>query len=79
MEPNDALDYRRYDPKALLLVALQLYEIPVLQDRGPRVDVPPHYTVEVEGPGLYKLLDQGSVVAPFADLDELCRFILHFP
>ncbi len=60
-------------------MALQLYEIPVLQDNGPRVDVPPHYTVEVEGPGLYKLLDQGSVVAPFANLDELCSFILNSP
>jgi len=31
--------------------------------------------VEVEGPGLYKLLQGGQVVAPFSGVEELCRFI----
>jgi hypothetical protein len=32
--------------------------------------------VEVEPNGLYRLMSDGSVVAPFDDLDELSRFIL---
>ena len=33
------------------------------------------YSIEVEGPQLYKLLQQDQVVAPFASVEELCLFI----
>ena len=33
------------------------------------------YTIEVEGQQLYKLMQDRQVVAPFSDVEELCRFI----
>ncbi len=35
-----------------------------------------NYSIEVEPSGVFKLLDGDTVIAPFDDLDELCRFLL---
>jgi hypothetical protein len=64
------------DSTEILLDALQYYEIPVLSASGNYITVINDYSIEVEANGLYKLLDDGKVVAPFNDLDELCLFIL---
>ena len=61
-----------------LLDCLRHYEIEVLATQGQTVRVAKGYEIEVEANGLYKLLSEGSVVAPFDDLDELCRFILAY-
>jgi hypothetical protein len=31
--------------------------------------------IEIEANGIFKLRSEGLVIAPFADLDELCQFI----
>lgn len=64
------------DAKTILLGALQYYNIEILQDAGRDITVGKGYTIEVEANGLYKLCSDGQVVAPFDDVDELCRFIL---
>lgn len=56
--------------------ALVHYEIKVEDVTNWLVKLGNGYEIEVEANGLYKLMDQGQVVAPFDDLDELCRFIL---
>jgi hypothetical protein len=60
----------------ILKDALQYYEIPVLEMKDNLIKVIKEYSIEVENNGLYKLYADGDVVAPFDDLDELCRFIL---
>lgn len=64
------------DAKTILLGALQYYSIEVLQVTPQYITVGRGYTIEVEANGLYKLCSDGQVVAPFDDVDELCRFIL---
>jgi len=63
------------DPKEFLLFALQHFNLKVTAQQGKMVYLTGDYAVEVEGPGLYKLLQGGQVVAPFSGVEELCRFI----
>ncbi|MEO7308876.1 MAG: hypothetical protein ABIX01_00650 [Chitinophagaceae bacterium] len=60
----------------ILLEALECYGIQVLSVEGNQVCLPNNYTVEVESNGIYRLIDDGYVVAPFGELNELCQFIL---
>ncbi len=60
----------------ILTDALQYYGIPALLVKDKLVEVINGYSIEVESNGIYKLYSDGNVVAPFDDLDELCRFIL---
>jgi len=60
----------------ILLGALQFYEIEVLSVNRNHVKVQNNYEIEVEANGMYKLLDDGYIVAPFNDVNDLCRFIL---
>lgn len=62
-------------PLQLLLQALAHHQVEVLAIHPNRVEVAPDYDIEIEANGLYKLRSAGSVIAPFADLDELCDFI----
>jgi hypothetical protein len=64
-------------PLTVLLEALQFYEIEIISIDDNRVKVQNNYEIEVEKNGMYKLLDDGYVVAPFGDINELCRFILN--
>ena len=43
--------------------------------RGKHLDLAHGYVIEVEGDTLFKLLHEGSVVAPFDEVDELIGFI----
>ncbi|MGB3776816.1 MAG: hypothetical protein WA960_00550 [Tunicatimonas sp.] len=63
------------EAESLLRYALNHYGIAVLGSEQNTVQLAQGYQVEVEGPSLYKLLSDGAVVAPFADVDELCQFI----
>lgn len=65
----------KYDPKELLLLVLKSMEIEIHHDEGKFVAVQNGYTIEVERKSLYKLLHDGQVVAPFADVVEMCSFI----
>lgn len=62
-------------PKELLLLVLAGMDIPVLADEGQYVKVANGYTIEVEGQSLYKLTQHGQVIAPFADVVEMCEMI----
>lgn len=64
-----------YDPKEFLLFALNHFDIPVHAHEGKMVYMDMEYTIEIEGKNLYKLMQGGQVVAPFADVEELCNFI----
>jgi hypothetical protein len=66
------------DAKEILLDCLKYYEIPVLLVTGNHVNTIKGYSIEVETNGIYKLISDGSVVAPFDNLDELCTFILNY-
>lgn len=60
----------------ILLEALKFYQIEIVSVDGNLVKVQNNYEIEVEPNGLYKLSDDGYIVAPFKDINELCRFIL---
>ncbi len=61
-----------------LLEVLKVYEIEVLSIDDTHVKLQKNYEVQVEQNKLYKLIDDGYIVAPFCDLNnELCRFILN--
>ena len=72
---TDADIINQYDPKELLLLVLRGMEVEILNDNGKLVEVENGYTIEVEGKSLYKLLYKNQVVAPFADIVEMCGFI----
>ena len=63
------------DPKEFLLFALNHFDLEVLDHKGKMVYLQQAYTIEVEGRQLYKLLQGKQVIAPFSDVEELCRFI----
>ncbi len=60
----------------ILLEALKAYEIEVLAIEGNHVKLQNNYEIEVEKNKLFKLINDGYIVAPFSDLNDLCRFIL---
>jgi hypothetical protein len=61
--------------KAILVQALQASGIEILEDQGKWLQLEKEYSVEIEANGIFKLRSEGLVVAPFADVDELCQFI----
>ncbi len=63
-------------PLELLLEALKVYGIKVISVTGNHVKAQSNYEIEVEGNGLYKLLEDGYIIAPFDDVNELCLFML---
>lgn len=62
-------------PKERLLHTLQQFELSVNHHKGKMVYLEHGYTVEVEGEQLFKLLEDGYVVAPFNSVESLCDFI----
>ena len=60
----------------ILVDALTFYQIEIIGVKDNHVKVQNKFEIEVETNGLYKLYDDGYVVAPFDDINELCRFIL---
>ncbi|PUZ30018.1 hypothetical protein GA0116948_1013 [Chitinophaga costaii] len=64
------------EAKTDLLDALAFYQITIVEDNGQAVSVQNNYTIVIESNGLYKLKEEDLVIAPFNDLNALCRFIL---
>lgn len=62
--------------KERLLDALLYYNIEILETNANKIKIGRGYSIEIEQNGLLKLFSDGQVVAPFDDLDELCRFVL---
>lgn len=56
--------------------ALNYYHIEILSVNGSRITLGRGYEIELEANGIFKLLSNGQVVAPFNDVKELCQFIL---
>jgi hypothetical protein len=65
----------KYDPRELLLMVLNGMDVKIISESEKYVEVENGYTIEVEGKSLYKLMHRGQVVAPFADVVEMCGFI----
>jgi hypothetical protein len=59
-----------------LLDALKSNNIEIESVQDDRVRIKGTYEIEIEPNGMYKLLDDGYIVAPFNDAGKLCRFIL---
>ncbi|MEP7321222.1 MAG: hypothetical protein ABI761_04860 [Saprospiraceae bacterium] len=64
------------NPVEKLMEALKFYNIEVISINENKVKVPPNFEIEIEANGIFKLLDDGYIVGPFADERQLCRFIL---
>lgn len=64
-----------YDPKEFLLFALNHFNLAVEKHEEKMVYLEKEYTIEIEGKKLFKLMQGGQVIAPFADVEELCNFI----
>jgi hypothetical protein len=67
---DDETDYREF-----LRFALQHFNIKVLNESDATIDLERDYSIAWENNRLYKLFHKGMVVAPFDDIEELCRFI----
>ena len=63
-----------------LLEALNAYDLRVLSESEASgiLMLEKDYSIEIEAHGIYKLKSAGKVVAPFADLEELCHFIKNY-
>ncbi|HFC00224.1 MAG TPA: hypothetical protein ENJ53_05415 [Phaeodactylibacter sp.] len=64
-----------FDPKAFLLFALHHFDLKIKSQEGEIIELEKGYTIEIEGQNLFKLLHENQVIAPFSDLEELCKFI----
>lgn len=63
------------EAKKKLLEALAEEGISLVVDAGKNLELAHRVTIEIEGVSLFKLLDDGYVVAPFSDPTELAGFI----
>jgi hypothetical protein len=70
------MDPDQLTPRQHLLLALDHYGIRIVEDRGRLLQLEREYAVEIETGFLFKLYWRNTVVAPFDQLDELCRHVL---
>ena len=64
-----------YNTKDFLLFALQHFGIEVDRQDRRKIYLEQGYMIEIEGKKLFKLLHRDQVVAPFANVEVLCKFI----
>ncbi len=62
----------------ILIEVLKAYEIDIVAVEGKHIKLQNNFEIEVEKNKLYKLISNGNIIAPFNDLNELCRFILMY-
>ena len=66
----------KYDElKKILFSKLEDFDIQVNSHQGKMIYLTANYLIEIEGGNLFKLLQDGYVVAPFSDVEEMCQFI----
>lgn len=58
-----------------LRFAIQHYGFELTEVAGNHYHLASGHEIEVEGPSLFRLSYEGSVLAPFGDLEEMCEFI----
>lgn len=63
------------NPKEFLLSTLRHFDITVTSHEEKMVYLDKAYTIEIEQANLFKLTQGGQVIAPFADAEELCKFV----
>ncbi|GAB4402869.1 MAG: hypothetical protein OHK0053_27170 [Microscillaceae bacterium] len=63
------------DTQAFLRYVLDFFNISVLREEERFIYLEKGYCIEIENDQLFKLLSEGSVIAPFHDVEELCDFI----
>lgn len=61
--------------KNRLLSALKNHSLIANSQEGKIINLNRGYTIEIEGENLFKLIHDGQVIAPFAEVEELCSFI----
>lgn len=61
--------------KDIVLHALRIYEITVTKEEGKYIYTEGDFCIEIENQNLFKLSQEGYVIAPYDDLDEMCRMI----
>ncbi len=61
-------------PKSLLL-ALNNYNIKIIDIDKNMINLEHNYSVKIEGSTLFKLCQDGYVISPFSDIEEMCDFI----
>ncbi len=66
------------DAFEILMDCFEFYKIPVSKIDENKVFTIKSYIIEVEKNGLYKLLQNNEVIAPFDDVNELSEFILEY-
>ena len=65
-----------YDPIELLYFAINHHGFKILADDGRLIELEGGYTIEIEKRKLFKLLQNGAVIAPFDEVYDLCQFII---
>jgi len=61
--------------KEKLMEALRKYGVVIVKEDGKYVYTESDYCVEIENASLFKLSQDGYVIAPYDNLDELCEMI----
>jgi len=61
--------------RELLLNVLQNMEISIIRENGNCIWTDGGFSIEIEGPYLYKLLHEDDVIAPYQDVMDMCVFI----
>jgi hypothetical protein len=61
--------------KEILLNSLKVNGIEIVRQEDNKVFTESDFCIEVEGVQLYKLSQDGYIIAPYDNLDELCRMI----
>jgi hypothetical protein len=69
------MDTIHSDPHEILLSTIADYGFAIISDNGKHVVIEHGFSIEIEGENLWKLSEEGSVIAPFTDPYELCAFI----
>lgn len=64
-----------YNTLEFLLFALQHFGIEIDRREQRKIFLEKGYMIEVEGKKLFKLLHHDHVIAPFSNVESLCKFI----
>ncbi len=65
-----------YDPIELLYFAINHHGFEIVSDDGKYIVLKSGFTIEIEHENLFKLSQDGAVIAPFHEVYDLCHFII---
>jgi hypothetical protein len=61
--------------KELLMRVLNHYAIQIIREDGNKIYTESDYCIEVESAQLFKLSQDGYIIGPYDNADELCQMI----